>query len=237
MEKSTKGTDRKRSVKSEAMLRKTPSAPWPILRRYTDLPALLSLLQSKHLSLLSPSSWDDRNDRNFMSAYAKAYALKSVVALCFCGRAQTYHHWKVFAPGAAGVCIEFNTETLLSSVPADGCYEHGCVRYRTISELDREKKNPCNLPFLKRSAFKDEREYRIIFRSKEQDIQIKDLQISLHAIRGILINPWMPTPLFEAVKKSICQVDGCEQIPVSKSSLIDHEKWRNYANSFATHAT
>lgn len=35
------------------------------LRRYTDLTALIYLLQKRKLTLLDPSSWDDRRVKNF----------------------------------------------------------------------------------------------------------------------------------------------------------------------------
>lgn len=47
------------------------------LRRYTDLPFLFDYLRTKELALLSPKSWDDKNDSFFVDQYAKAYGLQS----------------------------------------------------------------------------------------------------------------------------------------------------------------
>jgi hypothetical protein len=41
------------------------------IHRYTDLPALLYLLQRKKLTLLDPMSWDDANDSHFLAVYKK----------------------------------------------------------------------------------------------------------------------------------------------------------------------
>jgi len=34
-----------------------------LLRRYTDLPALIDILARRQITLLSPSTWDDQNDK------------------------------------------------------------------------------------------------------------------------------------------------------------------------------
>ena len=52
------------------------------LRRYTNLAATLHLLQRKCLTLLSPSTWDDRNDAFFMTEFQRQKNARSVLALC-----------------------------------------------------------------------------------------------------------------------------------------------------------
>ena len=61
-----------------------------LLRRYTSLSALIQLLRSKEITLLSPSKWDDRNDAYFLSQYARQKNLKAVLAACF---AHWYDVW------------------------------------------------------------------------------------------------------------------------------------------------
>jgi hypothetical protein len=39
------------------------------LRRYTDIPALVSLLTERKITLLDPASWDDKNDSRFLDLY------------------------------------------------------------------------------------------------------------------------------------------------------------------------
>jgi hypothetical protein len=79
------------------------------IRRYTELPFLLDFLRTREIALLSPSSWDDKNDAHYLDAYAKAKAeAKSaspgaVRALCMTEASETYHHWKVFSSGSSGM--------------------------------------------------------------------------------------------------------------------------------------
>ncbi len=74
------------------------------LRRYTDLPALIYLLNERKITLLDPKSWDDQNDAYFLALYKEKKNLRSVLALCFSQAPETYHHWRVFASGSSGAC-------------------------------------------------------------------------------------------------------------------------------------
>ena len=55
----------------------------PFLNRYTSLPVLLDALVHKRLTLLSPTSWEDRNDAYYIERYKETKKLKTVLALCF----------------------------------------------------------------------------------------------------------------------------------------------------------
>jgi hypothetical protein len=81
------------------------------------------------------------------------------------------------------------------------------------------------LPFLKRYAFADESEYRIIYPSSK-DVAFKHINIPLTAIRKISVNPWAPNVFFEVIKETIRNISGCEDIKIGKSSLIDNKEWR-----------
>jgi len=74
-----------------------------MLRRYTTLPSLLDLLVTKHLTLLTPDSWDDKNDAFYLQQYKDKKKLKAVYAMCFTEGNETYHHWRVFSGGNGGV--------------------------------------------------------------------------------------------------------------------------------------
>ena len=87
-----------------------------ILRRYTDLGSLLDMLDRKAITLLPPSTWDDRNDQLMMRTYAKALKLKTLLALCLTSRGETYHHWKIFTDKSNGVCIHFKRDELKSAM-------------------------------------------------------------------------------------------------------------------------
>jgi hypothetical protein len=135
------------------------------LRRYTNLAATFHLLSSRKITLLDPSNWEDKNDAYFMAQYKKLKNAGSVLALCFAESSETYHHWRVFSHGHDGVCIEFKKDVLLDSFSGDARTRADNVRYKLLKDL-RELKNTIeidDIPFIKRSAYKDEREFRIVF--------------------------------------------------------------------------
>lgn len=203
-----------------------------LLKRYTHLPALLSLLRSKEVTLLTPATWDDKNDRVFMEQYARKTGKESVLGICFTQAAETYHHWKVFAPGAAGVCIEIDKPRLLASIPKSG-FKHKKVTYQNASTLLASYATASDLPFIKGSAYRDEKEYRIIYSSETEELLAKSFSIQISCIRRIVVNPWLPDPLFEATKDAITRTPGCSKLLVMQSKVVDNKYWQSYAKSSA----
>ena len=69
------------------------------LNRYTTLPILLDMLWRKQITLLSPQSWEDRNDAYYLDRYQAERKLAAVLTLCFSAKSETFHHWRVFSHG------------------------------------------------------------------------------------------------------------------------------------------
>lgn len=209
-----------------------PSTRATILRRYTELPGLLALLQRREITLLSPLSWDDKNDRESMTRYAQAKGLKSALGICFSQAAETYHHWKVFAPGSSGVCIEFRKSELLAAVPKNS-YVHKKVTYKRPVEFVGGYATPAQLPFIKGWAYRHEIEYRIIYSSETENVRSVAFPFDLACIRSISLGPWLAEPLFEAAKAAILATAGCSEIPVVQSRVVQNEAWLAYINKDA----
>ncbi|MGB5081258.1 MAG: DUF2971 domain-containing protein, partial [Burkholderiales bacterium] len=120
------------------------------LRRYTDIPALIYLLNERKITLLDPQSWDDSNDSHYLTLYKEKKKLESVLALCFTQAGETYHHWRVFADGSSGVCIRFKRPELLSAIKKQPGLRTRTVTYLTLEEIRDKKPAIHDLPFLKR---------------------------------------------------------------------------------------
>ena len=118
------------------------------LRRYTDIPALIYLLTEQKITLLDPESWDDSNDSHYLALYRDKKKLKSVLALCFTQANETYHHWRVFAGGASGVCIRFKRSELLSATKKRAGLRTGSVTYLTLGKIRHKRLATQRLPFL-----------------------------------------------------------------------------------------
>ncbi len=197
-----------------------------VLRRYTDMPALIYLLRQQKLTLLDPKSWDDSNDSHYLALYREKRKLKSVLALCFTQADEAYHHWRVFAAGASGVCIRFRRAELLRAVKKQPGLRLGSVQYLTLSKVRNTTLLTQELPFLKRHAFQDENEFRLIYESRKAHISKLDVGIPLSCIKRVTLSPWLHPDVSPHVKQVLRAVDGCAQLNIVRSTLIGNDEWK-----------
>jgi hypothetical protein len=204
-----------------------------VLRRYTDIPGLLHVLTYKALTLLDPSSWDDKNDSyNILKYKEKDKNLKAVLALCFTKAEETYHHWRVFAPGPSGVCIVFHGELLISTLSIHPGIVCRSVEYHQVRELKRGDLQPkvADLPFVKRFGFGPEEEYRVLYTSGENERAFLQVPISYDCIKEIRLSPWLNTQLKGCVRDAINNVTRPNVLKVSRSSLIGNSTWKRFGD-------
>lgn len=200
------------------------------LRRYTNLAATIHMLKTKRITLLNPATWDDRNDAYFISEYKRLKKAKNLLALCFAESKETYHHWKVFSYGSDGICLEFDKDSLLHTFSGDPRIKHGSMEYRIIKELGADEKVSVEeLPFLKRAPYQDEREYRVICVDMEQENEVESYDFDIGWIRRVTLSPWMSKALANSVKETLRSIPGCTNLPVSRSTLVENEKWKKLA--------
>lgn len=200
------------------------------LRRYTDLPSLIYLLSQKQITLLDPKSWDDSNDSHYLAEYKNKKGLLSILALCFSKAPETYHHWKVFSGGTAGVCIRFKRTTILNSLKNSGVIM-GDVQYLSLGDAKRERPKFEDLPFIKRAAYIDESEFRLIYESPTLELGKLDIDIPLSCVNRITLSPWLHKSLVTPIKSVIQNIPGCEKMEVVRSTLIGNEAWKNIARN------
>jgi len=203
-----------------------------VLRRYTDLPALLYLLRHKKITLLDPKSWDDTNDSYYLLKYKEKKALKTVLALCLTGAEETYHHWRIFSHGSAGVCLNFDRPALIEALTAVRGMALRDVTYRKVREARNRATPPgiAELPFLKRAGFVAEAEYRAVYESKTKTLSYLDVPIRLDSIVKVSLSPWLNKRLSKSVKNAIYAIPGCESLEVQRSTLVGNSEWKKLAD-------
>ncbi len=183
--------------------------------------------------MLDPRSWDDSNDSYYLSLYKNQKKLKSLLALCFTQGSETYHHWRVFAPGSSGVCIKFKRAELIQIFENQSGVRTGEVEYLKLKELREKKPTADQLPFIKRYAFEDEAEFRVIFESIKSDLSKKHIPIPLSCIARITLSPWAHKSLLKHVKQVLKTIDGCGNIDIVRSTLVGNEEWKRIGGSVA----
>jgi len=200
------------------------------LRRYTNIPALICLLSEQRITLLDPETWDDKNDSHFLKVYQERNGFQSVLALCFTRTSETYHHWRVFASGSSGVCISFKRDQLLDAVAKQTGIRSGVVKYLTLAAMRRTRLAIRDLPFWKRYPFEHEREFRIIYESREK-VKSIDIPIPLSCIDRITLSPWLNQRLCTHVKRNLWSIAECRNLEIVRSTLISNEEWKNFGES------
>ena len=202
-------------------------------RRYTVLPSLIQMLTNRKLTLLDPASWDDKNDSFFLSTYKQKKKLKSVLALCFTRESETYHHWRVFSSGSSGVCVNFRASDLERAFRASKEVGFKEVTYLKIDELKNKRPTVSKLPFIKRIPYKHEKEFRALWESKSSNLSELHVPFDLSAITRITLSPWLHPSLRDSVVSNLKDIDGCESIPICRSTLIENSEWKKYGASAA----
>jgi hypothetical protein len=195
-------------------------------KRYTQLPFALDILESSQLKLLNPALWDDRNDAAFLDSYRERVGAKSIYALCLTTASATYLHWKIYAQSGSGVCIHL-AEAPLRSWASRNDIEMLEVRYLSLAKARRAKVQKIDLPRLKRHAFEDELELRMLYKSGDPQLSTRSFKFSLEIIAEIELNPWLPESVFESIRSIIGRIDGCMNIPVTQSHMLTNVEWRN----------
>lgn len=201
------------------------------LKRYTSIAAVVDMLCRKQLALLDPQTWDDRNDRYFMALYKEHAMAKGLYAACFTQVAETYHHWRVFGGAADGACVEFRRAAFEKHIAGNPDISADEVEYFYLKDAERiTKGKPDRLPFMKRMGFEPEAEYRLIAKSGDEQAPALALPIDLKLIRQVYINPWIPESIYKSLKSVMREIDDCDHIKISRSGLIDSQRWKNAGN-------
>lgn len=199
------------------------------LKRYTELPYVLQILETRRLTLVNPSSWDDKNDSHFVQAYRDRKGHGSVLALCLTGAAQTYHHWRVFTHGASGACICFDREKFLSWIESDELITGREVEYKTLPQVQKTPPALEDLPFVKRKAYEHEAEFRLLHATRRKSVAVKNFEMPLDVIDEVVLNPWLPPATVSAVEDVIHRIEGCEYLKVLRATIVKNDAWQKAA--------
>ncbi len=199
------------------------------IKRYTELPYVLQALCSRELTLLSPGSWDDKNDAFFVEEYRKKANHGSIVATCLSAANPTYHHWKLFTHGASGAALYFKRREFEDWLEAHPKLEGQFVVYRTEDKLREHPPSIAELPYVKRWAYRAEEEFRLLLGCANRNVKVQSVEFDLGMVEQVVLNPWLPKPTFQAVKKVIQSIDGCSELPVLRATMVQSDSWQKLA--------
>jgi hypothetical protein len=188
------------------------------------------MLRFRKITILAPETWDDQNDTHFLSRYKDSRPdIKSLLALCMTDASDTYHHWRVYAGSPSGVQIRFKPSAFMSWVDDQPNAKIGRVEYLRVYEFEKATDDLTRLPFLKRKAFRDEDEIRLIVEDTETERLAYLLPFDLTIIKEIKLSPWLAEPLVETVIETLADAyngpkSEWERIKVKRTSLLKNTK-------------
>lgn len=194
------------------------------LNRFTTLPFLIELLKTSKLVLLNPRTWEDHNDTDILLDYQEKENISGLLALCFTDQSETIHHWKAFAGGESGCCIEFNKTKLLEHLSMDKRILHKKVNYPLILKINTVEIH--DVPFTKRYPYQCEAEYRIIMKHPE-NVMSFSVDIKLDFITKITLSPNLPRATFDTIQDVLKTLVKGHDIPINPSSLFQNTEWIN----------
>lgn len=197
------------------------------LRRYTTTLAMLDTLVHRRITLLSPTTWADQNDREVMAHYATGRPDRQVFAYCMADGNETAHHWQVFADRGLGACIKFDRDRLLDAVSREPSLSHRAVEYVQWKELKLTRGMQRDLPFIKRSVFRFEREYRLVATPPASQCQgaAFTVDIPLSCITSIYVSGEVPEAHYRTLRGLIADIPGCKKLAVRHSGLLKNPNW------------
>lgn len=194
------------------------------LRRYTQLPQLFSILTEKAFKMTDASRWDDVNDREIIERYREARGLKRVQALCFTMGQEAYHHWRIYAHGISGCCLEFDREQLAQSIARVRELRQRTAIYLSKSEADAYVHSEDLWPFLKRSEYSDEKEYRVIY-DDSVGVNFFILGFHMHALKRVVLNPFLDRDMVSSLMKTIHRIPECENLTITQTRILEDPDW------------
>jgi hypothetical protein len=201
----------------------------PKVYRYSSIAYVIDALTRREITLLNPSSWADKNDSLYINLYKQFRGVANVFASCCTLSKETFQHWYIFGGSSAGAFIEYDRvklEAHFETLKAEGHklrYED--VMYLTLEKVEGPLAKLERFPFLKRWGFEAEKEYRVIVETDDENVISYPIPIPLNAINRLVINPWLPRPVVESLKDAIHSIDGCEDLKVDHSRLIESDRW------------
>jgi hypothetical protein len=200
------------------------SAQLKRLNRYTTLPVLLDMLKRRKLVLLDPTSWEDKNDSEILLEYKRRRKLQALFALCFSLGDETIHHWKAFADGISGCCVEFDAERLIALLrPLDGV-RFGPVVYRKLKDLKDGSVSVRKIPFTKRWPYRCEEEFRVIWESHAKASSY-EIDFDLRMINKITISQRMPEQIYSTIREYLRAVFRNPDQRINRSTIYQNRIW------------
>ncbi len=196
------------------------------INRYTTLPVLLDMLKRKRLVLLDPTSWEDKNDSEILLQYKKRKKVRNLFALCFSCGDETIHHWKTFADGTSGCCVEFDSQKLIDHIRNINGIQYRKVTYKKLKDVSDSTMKVDDIPFTKRWPYRCEEEFRIIWTGSTTQDSF-EIPFDLRMITKVTISQRMPQQVYDTIRDHLREAFAKPDQRINRSTLYENKIWIN----------
>jgi len=193
------------------------------ISRYMCLDNFKDMMLHNRLALINPDLWSDKNDIIAISQYKQVKRIPHLMAACFTEASETSHHWSVYGKND-GVRVIFNKKTLLNLFNSKIGYTSNKIEYVLMSRFENKVKEIEHLPFIKRYAYRDEKEFRVIWQGNRIIGDIKYVKLPSNVIEKIIFGPAVSINIYNVLTNEIINHFKYD-ITISKSSIIYSKKW------------
>ncbi len=185
---------------------------------------MLDMLKRKKLVFLDPASWEDKNDSEILLEYKKKRKLQSLFVFCCSLGDETIHHWKTFADGISGCCIEFASKEFVALLKTFDGVRFGPVAYRKIHDLRGRALAVKSIPFTKRWPYRCEEEFRIIWESRT-NAPCYEIDFDLRMIKKITISQQMPDQVYSTIREYLKSAFKNPDQRINRSTIYQNRIW------------
>jgi len=203
-----------------------------ILSRYTTWSAFKYWLDNNVILFGTYANWEDKSDVALLNAYAERIG-KRVRVICLMDRSENiedcYYHWKCYANEKDGIRIDFNKNMLQKTLKnKKGIEINGDeVKYKEQKNLAKDTKK---IPFLKRTSYNCDKEFRFICEGNANFIKKSypyeygvGKDFFKKCIEGIRFSHSMPSEKMLEIK-SFLRKKGIKE-DVYSSKIMGDERW------------
>jgi len=184
-------------------------------------------LQDKNLHLGNPDKdWPDRNDSKCINMYSSQKNQSfPILGTCLTEASDRFHFWHIFGEKEKGVCLWFRKDKLIEDVQGDASLIFGNVQYKTTKDLIGVKAH--QVPFIKRSQYEDEREFRILRISPANKTPIDKFSFSPSSLERIYLNPWLSTEGYKSEASKITRLlkNEINHVKLMQNRSLEKNEW------------
>lgn len=215
------------------------------LFRYMKIEYLIDLLNHRHLPLIDPSVWEDKNDVYAIKKSLNEYEEARVCCFTKASKNSIYR-WSKMSQEGLCVRVKLDKERCINMAKENHDYKYKNVTYLKTKEMNKQKfKEKRDLAFVKHIAYSEEKESRIVCYYKKETVGEKGVvdfmeNMPLDTIKEIRFSPYVSQEYFDLLKEMLFSYAKrlgwkIEKKDITRSHILNNLYWKKCLDKIARH--